>query len=219
VRIANSSMKLAVCLAVAALPASACGSRAVQVVGVATYPWPEGPGPVAAGKTANPSAEMISLDLITPAIPANLPAPLRQPAHPRLSRDCPQGGAIVEVALSDGRTISYGPCRRPAAIERLGLAMYAAANFLSRSIGNTPAATLHWLIDLVWKTAFLLRDPNPYDVVIRLGGKVDRVSMRGNFTCAWCTRSPGAPARSGNLAAFTADAKGRGIISFSLRPY
>lgn len=106
----------AVLLGVLAL-AGCGGSSRSQVVKVATFPWPEGPGPVVA--VAKPkSRAYVPLRQIERFIPKTLPT------NPQQS--C-KGGAKVQITLRSGRVISYGPCKRPASIERLRLALIKAS--------------------------------------------------------------------------------------------
>ncbi len=82
-----------------------------EVVGIEIDPYPEGPDspPFVRGPTE--PGEM-SLSLIEDSIPVPLPAPKWQGFFCRL-------GSHVSVQLADGRTIKYGPCRRPDSIEQL----------------------------------------------------------------------------------------------------
>jgi hypothetical protein len=101
-----------------ALAAVGCGgSGASPVVKVSTSPWPEGPiGRVAAAKPI--PGIYVPLQEIVDLIPKTLPANPKQ--------DCREG-ARVEITFKDGRTLTYGPCTRPASIERLRLALIRAA--------------------------------------------------------------------------------------------
>lgn len=56
------------------------------------------------------------LGLVEPYIPDPLPLPSDQP------NDCEIGGNMV-VTFLDGTTLTYGPCERPASIDRLWAAM------------------------------------------------------------------------------------------------
>ena len=101
-----------------ALAAAGCGSSvATAVIRVSTSPWPEGPvGPVAATRPV--PGIYVPLRQIEDAIPKTLPGnPLQR---------C-NFGAVVEVTLRNGHTRRYGPCERPAAIERLRVALIGAA--------------------------------------------------------------------------------------------
>jgi hypothetical protein len=80
------------------------------VVKVELVPIPEGsPAPPF---ESEPNSE-VSYELadLAPLAPAELPAPLDQ-------HGCDIGGDMI-ITLLDGRTVTYGPCRRPASIERL----------------------------------------------------------------------------------------------------
>jgi hypothetical protein len=70
-----------------------------DVVGVLIHPVPEGP------TASAPVSEVAS------AIPDPLP-------HPAWQFLC-SAGATLDIKLSNSRTISYGPCRRPASINHL----------------------------------------------------------------------------------------------------
>jgi hypothetical protein len=93
------------------------GSGGSAVVRVSTSPWPEGPiGPVAAAKPE--PGIYVPLEEIKGAIPKTLPKNPKQ--------ECREG-ARVEMTLKNGRTLTYGPCDRPASIERLRVALIRAA--------------------------------------------------------------------------------------------
>jgi len=78
-------------------------------------PVPEGEVPPAFERS--PAAEAsISLALVASYIPDPLPAPLFQ------GPTCEFGGNLI-VTLADGTTVTYGPCKRPASVERLRGAM------------------------------------------------------------------------------------------------
>lgn len=101
---------------VVAMALGGCGgSDQPAVVGISTFAWPEGPGFVAGTKPGFGSN--MPLSVIKSAIPEKLPE------NP--TQTCGYG-AKVEVILDDGRTITYGPCNRPASIERLRLALIMA---------------------------------------------------------------------------------------------
>lgn len=101
-----------------ALVAAGCGSSSrPAVVRAATFPWPGGPG-AAVAATKEIRGIDVPLEQIEDAIPEKLP------------ENPPQTctfGARVEVTVQDHRTFSYGPCDRPAAIERLRVALIRAA--------------------------------------------------------------------------------------------
>jgi hypothetical protein len=82
-----------------------------EVLSIELVPIPE--GPPSPRFVRNLTGEFqIPLSLIEDSIPAPLPAPKWQ------GFSCRFGGNVV-VQLADGRTIEYGPCRRPESIERL----------------------------------------------------------------------------------------------------
>jgi hypothetical protein len=70
------------------------------VVGVEIRPIPEGP-----------PSKGVALDQLIPYVPDPLPAPLFQ-------WFCSTGGSLT-VNLGDGTEVTYGPCFRPASINRL----------------------------------------------------------------------------------------------------
>ena len=110
-------------------------------------------------------------------MPKQLPDPLEEPETPRLSRDCPQGGAVVDVATSDGRTVHYGPCRRPDSIERLRLAMAASYRaYLSQRVPGAPPGTPAWLERLAW------RAPAVFGAEVVLGD-IDDETLDGTLAC------------------------------------
>jgi len=89
-------------------PISTSADGGVAEIGI--QPIPEGPpGPVFARTPARQGVR--SLALIEAYIPDPLPAPLNQ-------WFCRQGGDLT-VALGNGRQVIYGPCYRPASIDRL----------------------------------------------------------------------------------------------------
>jgi len=107
-----------VVLAVSLLLIVGCGGgNGSDVAQVATFPWPEGPGPVVAAETPVPGI-YVPLDRIEGAIPKALPKNVTQRCRI---------GAIVEITLKNGQVFRYGPCDRPASIERLRLTLIRAA--------------------------------------------------------------------------------------------
>lgn len=105
-----------VVLGVLALAGCGGGSRS-QVVKVSTFPWPEGPGSVVAA--AKPLRGIyVPLRKIERFIPKTLPTNPRQSCN---------YGAKVQLTLRSGRELTYGPCKRPASIERLRLALIKAS--------------------------------------------------------------------------------------------
>ena len=82
-----------------------------DIVRLQLIPIPEGPaGPLFERPLKHDYA--LPLGLIEDQIPIPLPEPLWQ------GFSC-GGGGDLEIELAGGRTIVYGPCRRPAAIEKL----------------------------------------------------------------------------------------------------
>jgi hypothetical protein len=104
-------------VAVAALAATGFASSGTQVVKVSTFPWPEGPGPVVAAAKPMPGI-YVPLRKIERFIPTTLPTNPRQSCN---------YGAKVQLTLRSGRVLTYGPCKRPASIERLRLALIKAS--------------------------------------------------------------------------------------------
>lgn len=115
-------MRLRLLLVVASasvgLVATGCGSSSsVTIVRVSTFPWPEGPvGPSAAVNSV--PGIFVPLEEIKDAIPKTLPENPKQECHE---------GATVVITLKNGRALTYGPCNRPALIERLRLALVRGA--------------------------------------------------------------------------------------------
>jgi len=107
----------AVAASAAALAATGFANSGTQVVRVSTFPWPEGPGPVVAATKPSPGI-YVPLRTIERFIPATLPTNPRQPCN---------YGAKVQLTLRGGRVLTYGPCKRPASIERLRLALINAS--------------------------------------------------------------------------------------------
>jgi|SRR5579862_1308041 len=91
--------------------ATGCGSGR-RVTSVYAAPFPEGPRPPIAA--VHPKPGEVPLSRIADAIPRTFPR--NPPQH------C-NHGAIVRITFSDGKTLTYGPCKRPASIERLRLSL------------------------------------------------------------------------------------------------
>jgi len=102
------------------LTSVACGgSGESEVVKVSAFPWPEGPSVPAAVAATNPaSGTYVPLSEIAQVIPKKLPENPPQTC---------EVGAKVQLTLKSGRVITYGPCNRPASIERLRLALIRAS--------------------------------------------------------------------------------------------
>jgi hypothetical protein len=90
-------------------------SRA-DVVSVRLQPIPEGPV-----LEFGSSGDRHPVDAIRDRIPVPLPHPVWQ------GFSCSGGGDLI-VTLANGRQISYGPCRRPAAINALWAQMVSIAS-------------------------------------------------------------------------------------------
>jgi hypothetical protein len=88
------------------------GIRSLQLV-----PFPEGPDSPLFER--EPSEVSVPLSAVSSSIPDPFPAPRWQ------GLTCTMGGDLV-VTFGDGSTVAYGPCKRPAQIERLRTAMIAA---------------------------------------------------------------------------------------------
>jgi hypothetical protein len=73
-------------------------------VSIALKPFPDGPSLVVT------SMQDIFVTAVN-ALPVPLPEPVEQPAT------CCATGSVVELGLSDGYRVIYGPCRLPATIE------------------------------------------------------------------------------------------------------
>jgi hypothetical protein len=84
--------------------------RPGDVVSVSIFAVPEGPLSQQFERSPTNSGSR-PLSLISASIPAPLP-------HPAWQFRC-SGGGTIEIELQDGRTISYGPCRRPKSINHL----------------------------------------------------------------------------------------------------
>ncbi|MEO9175844.1 MAG: hypothetical protein ABI317_10070 [Gaiellales bacterium] len=101
----------------AALPAEADGPLA-RLVDIRVV-WPKREHVVASSRDVSGT---VSLGLVLDAVPWPLPATVPQPAR------C-SGGATIRVDLRGGRTVTYGPCRRPPALDHLAGAMLEAQLF------------------------------------------------------------------------------------------
>ena len=91
------------------------GIESLQLV-----PFPEGPdSPLFERAPAGDGS--VPLSTVVDAIPDPLPAPRWQ------GLTCGRGGNLI-VTFADGQSVSYGPCRRPASIDRLWDSMIVASN-------------------------------------------------------------------------------------------
>jgi hypothetical protein len=134
----RSLLPVAVGLVVAA---AACGgSKHARVLSVAVAPWPGGPGPLVAATrpTAGTTVPLREIERLVPrTLPPNPPQPCRV-------------GAIVEIVVERAGAVSrldYGPCVRPAAIERVRRALVAAGErgrSAPRSPGGWKAVLQDW---------------------------------------------------------------------------
>ena len=114
------------------LVASACTSAVHQpprsvsdgaAVKLQILPIPEGPiGPAFVRGASTYDKTVRPMDAVAQYLPVPFPSQLDQPAN------CSFGGDLV-ATFADGTTITYGPCNRPASINRLWAAMiYAMGN-------------------------------------------------------------------------------------------
>lgn len=94
-----------------------------KVVEIVAQPEPEGPGVTGRFGISERPGE-VDLRHLVRFIPRPLPAPLEQP------RGGCRTGASLFVRLAGGRRIWYGPCRRPAEMDRLREALYDRANLV-----------------------------------------------------------------------------------------
>jgi hypothetical protein len=93
-----------------------CGGDGAAVTKVSVYEWPGVPDSGIVAGTEPGST--VPLSEIVGAIPDPLPDTLE-------SQAC-ESGAMVRITFEDGRTLDYGPCRRPSSIEGLRNAVVAA---------------------------------------------------------------------------------------------
>jgi hypothetical protein len=115
----------------------ACGAtEPPKVAGVSIVAPPVGADAPTA--SAVPDANSFPLAAIASAMPKTLPP------NPRQRCDI---GPLVRIELTGGTTRSYGPCSRPASIERLRIAFVKAALKYQRpSLDNEPSTG--------WKAVF-----------------------------------------------------------------
>jgi hypothetical protein len=223
----RATVKLVAALIISGLLLAGCGNRsqdAQGLLGMRMDAWPAGSGPVLTIGEPVAKGTVIPFKLISQSVPKQFP----DPARSSLARDCTSGG-IVTVTLVGGRTITYGPCHSPVAIERVRRAMLAAYRFIRRPVPGAPATTPLWLSEMVWRLAANRGDPTPERIEVSLGiadryGRTrDRVFMRGRFSVdcsiglgSRCDRNT--PERVGQILGFTIDAKTRQVVSSSGRP-
>jgi hypothetical protein len=96
-------------LAAAAVVGGCGGQKHAVVVGIATFPWANGPGPVVAAR-ARTSGVYVKLADVKHALPSTLP---KNPAQ-----TCAFGPTVL-ITFANGETMTYGPCELPRAIELL----------------------------------------------------------------------------------------------------
>ncbi len=87
---------------------------ATDVIRIETAAYPEGPD-LAVSRSDKGSAHIFSL------LPATLPDDLSQGPAPGCN-----AGNVTTLVLNDGTAFRYGPCARPASIDRLRCAMTGA---------------------------------------------------------------------------------------------
>jgi hypothetical protein len=94
-----------------------------DIESVTTDPYPEGPpGPTATRKALpDETSYLFGLDRVARFIPDPLPNTAWQ------GLNCSMGGNLI-VTLRDGKTIRYGPCRRPDSINDLWAHMFDVAS-------------------------------------------------------------------------------------------
>lgn len=156
-----------------------------RVVSVDEYPVPEGRQEVF--MIGRPRAGRASLPLRDVArwIPKQLPVPLEQS-----NTNC--SGGMIEVSLSNGQTISYGPSAWPYSLERLVTRAAAVWNrLIARSVPWTPPETgapylTRSLGEVVWIEAGRFQDIHARVLRAHLGRDAAVVFLRGHFTCTRC---------------------------------
>ncbi len=99
-----------------------------QIASIRTHGVPEGPDD-ALTYSQTPSERSLPIDLIQSHIPQPLPATLDQ------GIGCDHGGELI-VTLTDGHSITYGPCAWPWQISEL----WGAMTELPTIIGTDPKA-------------------------------------------------------------------------------
>ncbi len=94
-----------------------------QIESIFAQPWPEGPESVFAGHVEGISGAL-PLSSVLPFVPNPLPAPIPQ--------TCTLG-AMIQITLTTGETLMYGPCKWPASISGLRSMMLQLALSSHRS--------------------------------------------------------------------------------------
>ena len=93
------------------------GASHGAVVRLQLIPIPEGPTAPSFERDAVPGDKSVRpLKSVGQYVPDPLPAPIQQP------KSCSFGGNLV-VTFADGFKLTYGPCKRPASINRLWAGM------------------------------------------------------------------------------------------------
>jgi hypothetical protein len=90
----------------------------------------------------------------------------------------------------------------------------------SMSVPGIPQGTPLWLRRHISQTALGMGDPHPSKIVVRLnvrehGRVIDRVWMRGRFSCDSCTTRLGDMSWRGRLIGFTYDLHTHHLLSYS----
>jgi hypothetical protein len=91
-----------------------------DIKSVGIYPYPEG---VSLPPFTRKPGAVFRLESILDKIPTPLPAPVYQGFR------CEQGNyfiGVLIIALNDGRSVEYGPCRRPGELDPLVQAIHEA---------------------------------------------------------------------------------------------
>jgi hypothetical protein len=93
----------------------------------------------------------------------------------------------------------------------------------ARMLGpRVPAGTPTWLTTMIQRVETVYGDRNPETIVVRLGvsdrygRKLDRVWMRGTFSCADCTTGLATSAWQDRVIGFTVFADSHRLLSISL---
>jgi hypothetical protein len=102
---------------------------ATEIRAIEFHPYPEGP-PQPGLRSGVPDRWHVPIHLVEAAIPSPLPGPLEQ------GISCDSGAEVV-FRLTDGRNVTYGPCRLPASIDAFRATAFAAMNDY---ISKTPSA-------------------------------------------------------------------------------
>jgi hypothetical protein len=98
-------------------PVGTVGPDSGPIQRIEIRPYPEGPSETfeRSGRTTT-AGTVWSIKAVRHYVPFSLPDPLAQP------EGCSMGGSLI-ITFTDGATAVYGPCVRPASIERLWAAM------------------------------------------------------------------------------------------------